>query len=165
MWVNGNAGESWPVEHEGVTNDLPPFGWLAIGADDFYECSLSVDGKRYDRVGSPECIFLDGRGTWRDFDGIGASGSIAVRRAKEGKGLSITTIEAVDRLMIAKPAGVFGREDVRSAIGAIAQAQAITARALDQNDKDLGEVTIRRTESGWEIQPPKSTVRLDITVK
>ncbi len=167
VWVNGNASESWLVTHEGFANQLPPFGWFAIGADGFYECSqlLDGDGERYDHVSSPEGIFIDGRGTWRDFDGIATSGSVAVRRAKESKGLSITTVEAVDKLVLAKPAGTFGPEDVRTAIGAVAQANTVTTRALDQDEKDLGEVTIRRTESGWEIQPPKSAVRLEIAPK
>jgi hypothetical protein len=137
----------------------------AVGADGFYECSKSLDERRYDRVSSPESIFLDGRGTWRDFDGIGASGSVAVQRAKDGKGLSITTVEAVDKLVIAKPIGAFGPEDVRTAIGAVARAETISARALDQDDKDLGAIAVQHTISGWEIQPPKSTVRLDVVAK
>jgi len=165
IWVNGNASESWTVTHEGFVNDLPPFGWLAIGADGFYECSESLYGKRYDRVRSAECIFLDGRGAWRGFDGIGTSGSVAVRRGKEGKGLSVTIVEAVDRLAIAKPTDTSGPEDVRTVIGTVAQATALTARAVDENEKDLGDVTIRRTAFGWEIQPPTSTVRLDIAVR
>jgi hypothetical protein len=164
IWVNGNAGESWRVEREGVTSDLPPFGWLAVG-DGLYECSQSLEGKRYDRVSSLECIFLDGRGAWRDFDGVATSGSVAVRRAKEGKGLSITTVEGVDKLAISNPAGTFGPDDVRTAIAAVAQAESIVAGAWDEDEKDLGEVTVQRTSSGWEIQPPKSTVRLDIVSK
>ncbi len=165
VWVNGDASESWPVVyHQDISADLPPFGWLAVG-DNFHACSMSLNGNRYDRVSSPECIFIDGRDTWREFDGIGASGSVAVRRAKDGKGLSIITVDAVDRLVIARPAGTFGAEDVRSAIGAIAQASAITPRALDPEENDLGAVTVRRTESGWEIQPPKSTVRLEVAAK
>jgi hypothetical protein len=174
IWVNGNAEESWQIEHQGIVHELPPFGWLAlhqsdpglaIGADGFYECSESLDGKRYDRASSPNCIFIDGRDTWRSFDGIATSGSVAVRCAKEGKGLSIITVEGVDRLMIAKPGGTFGSDDVRTAIGVVAHAESITAKAFDLNDKDLGEVVIQKTESGWEFKPPDSTVRLDVTVK
>ena len=165
IWINGNASEPWQVEHEGVTHDLPPFGWLAVGADGFYEGSEALDGKRCDRARSPECIFLDGRGAWCSFDGIATSGSVAIQRDNAGKGLSIITVEAVDRLTIGKPGGTFGPEDVRTAMGAIAQAKAITVRAFAQNEKDLGEVAARRTESGWEIRPPASTVRLDVAVK
>jgi hypothetical protein len=165
IWVNGNAEESWRVEHQGTVHELPPFGWLAIGADGFYECSESLDGKRYDRASSPECVFIDGRGTWRSFDGIATSGSVAVRRAKDGKGLSIITIEGVDRLVTAKPGGTFASDDVRSTIGQVAEAKAVMAEAFDLSDKDLGDVAIRKTESGWELQPPDSTVRLEIAVK
>jgi hypothetical protein len=52
---------------------------------------------------------------------------------------------------------------VRTTIGAIAQAQKITARAFDETDRNLGEAAVRPIESGWEIRPPGSTVRLEIT--
>jgi hypothetical protein len=165
IWVNGNADEPWRVEHQGVAHSLPPFGWFAIGIKGFYECSEDLDGKRYDHASSPECIFIDGRGTWRDFDGIATSGSVAVRRTKERRGLSIITVEAADRLMIRTPEGTFGPEDVRTAIAAIAQSEAIAVRAFDQNERDLGETTVRRIAAGWEIQPPPSTVRLDVAAK
>jgi hypothetical protein len=160
VWVNGNATEPWRVEHEGAASELPPFGWLALGADGFYECSQSLDGQRYDRVSAPESVFLDGRGTWRDFDGIATSGSVAVRRARDGQGLSMIAIEGVDRLVLSKPGGTFGPQDVRTNIAAIAQSGAVTVRAFDQNEKDLGDVRTRRIASGWEVQPPASTVRL-----
>jgi len=165
IWINGNAGEPWRVEHKSVTHNLPPFGWLAVGKDNFYECSESLDGKRYDHASSLECIFIDGRSTWRSFDGIATSGSVAVRRAKESKGLSIITIEDVDRLVIGKPAGTFASNDVRATIGTVAQAEAISVQAFDLSYKDLGEVTIQRTEPGWELKPPTSTVRLDVATK
>jgi hypothetical protein len=163
--VNGHAGESWRVEHEGTAHDLPPFGWLAVGTDGFYECSGVADGKRYDRARTPQCIFLDGRGTWRQFDGIGTAGSVAVRRAKEGQCLSIITIDGVERLVIGKPQGTFGPEDVRTAVTAVARSQAIVVQAFDSQEKDLGEVATRQSDSGWEMHPPRSTVRLEVRVK
>ena len=165
IWINGNPEESWGIERQGAMHNLPPFGWLAIGTDGFYECSESIDGKRYDRASSPECIFVDGRGSWRSFDGIATSGSVAVRRAKERKGLSIITVEGVDRLVIAEPAGRSASNDVRATIGAVARAKAIAVQAFDLSDTDLGEVAIQRTESGWELKPPASTVRLDVAAK
>jgi hypothetical protein len=169
IWVNGNAEESWQIEHQGTAHELPPFGWLAIGADGFYECSESLDGKRYDRASSPECIFVDGRGTWRSFDGVATSGSVAVQRAKECKGLSIITVEGVDRLMITKPGPDghrdFTSDDVRATMDKVAGAKAITVQAFDLSRKDVGEVTIRQTESGWELKPPASAVRLNVAPK
>jgi len=90
---------------------------------------------------------------------------VAVRRAKERIGLSIITIEDVDRLVIAKPDGTFASDDVRATIRAVAHADAITAQAFDLSGKDLGEVTIQRTEYGWELKPPESTVRMDVSAK
>jgi hypothetical protein len=153
------------VEHQGARHDLPPFGWLAAGTDGFFESSETIEGKRCDRAVAPDCIFLDGRGTWRDCEGIGTSGSVAVRRAKGGQGLSITTIEGVDRLVLGKPNGSFGPDDVRTALGALAQAKAIAVKAFDQNEKDLGEVAARRVATGWELRPPQAAVRLDVGVK
>ncbi len=161
IWVNGNATESWQAPETGY--DLPPFGWLALGTDGFVECSVSLEGRRYDRVSSPECVFLDGRGAWRSFDGVAASGSAAVRRAKEGNGISITLIEGVDRLVIAKPEGSFGPDDVRTTIAAVAD-KPVRATAYDQDGNAVGEVAIRRLQSAWEIQPPQSAIQLDVAV-
>ncbi len=165
LWVNGNAKESWQVRHEDTKHDLPPFGWFAVGTDGFYECSEARGDQRYDRVSSPECIFLDGRGTWRSFDGIGTSGSVAVRWAPGNAGLTIITVEGVDRIVITRPESTFPSYDVRTAIDVISQAENIAARAFDQNDKQIGEATTRHSISGWEIRPPASTVRLEITPK
>ncbi len=144
VWVNGNAEEPWRVEADGAVHNLPAFGWLAIGGDGFLECSeLAADGNRYDRVSSSESIFVDGRGSWREFDGIGASGSVAARR--QSVGISVTLVEGVDHVIIGKPQGTFATDDVRSAIGTVAQASAITVRATDQNDKDLGEVAVSQS--------------------
>jgi hypothetical protein len=165
IWVNGNARESWQVDCDGTEHTLPPFGWLAVGRDGFYECSESLQEKRYDRACTPEVLFLDGRGTLRGFDGVETSGSVAVRRAKLGYGLTITTIEDVDRLRLTRPPETFPSYDVRTAIDVVAQVDALLVRAFDQNGKDLGEVIPRRIMSGWEFRPPQSTVRLEVTVK
>jgi hypothetical protein len=164
VWVNGNAEESWLVEDGDAKYRLPPFGWLAIGTDGFYECSATLAGKRYDRASSPDSIFLDGRGTWRSFDGIGTSGSVAVRRTKEGNGLSVITVEGVDRLTLTRPETTYPSYDIRTAIDIIAQVEGIAARAFDQDGKELGEVAVRRILSGWELRPPASTLRLEIIV-
>jgi len=63
------------------------------------------------------------------------------------------------------PGGSFTSGDVRTTVGAIARAKAITARAFDLGGKDLGKASTQRTESGWEIKPPASTVRLEAAVK
>ena len=163
IWINGNASESWQVEHEKQVHNLPSFGWLAIGADGFIESSESIDGKRFDRASSPACIFIDGRGTWREFDGIGTSGSVAVTRPDSGDGLSVVTVEGVDRVAISRPEGPFAADDVRTAIARVAQAPGVVVRAFDVSGKDLGGVTARRTQIGWEIDPPKGAVRLGIS--
>jgi hypothetical protein len=162
IWINGNAEEPWRFDYQSTVHELPPFGWLAIGGDGFYECSESLGGTRYDHASSPECVFIDGRGTWRSFAGIATSGSVAVRRTKVGIALSIITVEDVGRLMITEPSETFALDDVRATIGAVARAKAIAVQAFNLSDEDLGKVEIRRTESGWELKPPVSTVRLEV---
>ncbi len=162
IWVNGNGKESWQVA--GVAHELPPFGWLALGMDGFVECSETLDGKRYDRASAPECIFLDGRGTWRRFDGVATSGSVAVRRANKGQGLSIITVQGVDQLVLSEPEGTFAADDVRTTVATIAQARALAVQAFDENDRNIGEVSVRKTDSGWELRPPGSAVRLEVAV-
>lgn len=159
IWVNGNAGESWQVPEAG--QDLPPFGWLALGTDGFVECSASLEGQRYDRVSSPECVFLDGRGVWRGFDGVATSGSVAIRYSKDRAGVSIILIEGVDRLVLTRPEGSFGPDDLRTRIAAILD-QPASVLAYDQDGVRMGEVATRRVGSEWEIVPPESAIRLDI---
>jgi len=77
-----------------------------------------------------------------------------MRGAKESKGLSIITVEGVDRLVITEPGGAFTSNDVRAAIEAVARAKTIAAKAFDLSGKDLSEVAIQRAESGWELKPP-----------
>jgi len=165
IWVNGNATESWRVQHGGDVYELPPFGWLAIGGDGFFEASALVDGKRCDRALSPECVFLDGRGAWREFEGIGTSGAAAIRRASDAAGLSIILIEAVDRLTIGKPAGKADEGSVRASIATVAQAQAVTAQAFDIDGKQIEQPAVQRVEAGWEVVPPRGAIRLEVRLK
>jgi hypothetical protein len=164
IWVNGHPSQLWSVEHKGTVHDLPPYGWLALGPENFSQGSEAVKGKRYDWASTPDCVFLDGRGTWSECAGIAASGSVAVRRASKGQGLSIITVEGVDRLAIGKPNGQFSPQDVRTAIGAVAESKTIAVQAFDSRDKDLGRVGLRRLALGWELQLPRSVVRLEIGV-
>jgi len=158
IWVNGNASESWEVTHQGVSHIMPPYGWLAIQSDEFYESSELVDGKRCDRVSCPELIFVDGRGSFCLLDGIGTSGSLAVRRSKEGNGLSMTAIEGVETITITSPKGSFGRKDVRTEVARLATAGSILVRAFDQNGKDLGNVSVSRRTAGWKIDGQKDAL-------
>ena len=89
IWVNGNKKENWSVDWNGEHYLLPPFGWLAAQGKEFLSGSVLEEGKRYDRVSSPVYIFLDGRGTYRELEGVGSDGSVAARRLQKGDGLSI----------------------------------------------------------------------------
>jgi len=162
VWVNGNGDEPWEIKRGVATTVLPPFGWLALGADGFRESSALVDGKRCDRVGSPEYVFVDGRGSACACDGIATSGSLAVRRNKESGGLSIIAVEGVKEIFILPPLQTFGREDVRTEIARVAKAARIQVRAFDPDGKDLGAVAASKTNSGWKITPLDGALRYEI---
>jgi len=58
IWVNGNAEESWRIEYQGAVHELPPFGWLAIGTDGFYEWLRMHRWKAVRPRHLAECILL-----------------------------------------------------------------------------------------------------------
>ncbi|KPL11803.1 hypothetical protein AMJ85_02945 [candidate division BRC1 bacterium SM23_51] len=165
IWINGNAEEEWEFDHGGVTHVLPPYGWLAIQSDEFYESSELLNGKHCDRVSSAEYVFIDGRGSLFTFDGIATSGSLAVRRAKGGSGLSAITVEGVGGIGITSPKRTFGPEDVRTEIGRVAEANRISVRAFDQDGKNLGAAPVSKIHSGWKIQPREGALRYKIRIE
>ena len=165
IWVNGNPEEVWKVTCDGVAHLLPPHGWLAVKEGEFYECSELGNGKRYDHVSSPEYVFGDGRGALRTFDGIATSGSIAVRRSNNKRGLSIVAIEGVGEIGITSPQRRFGARDVRTEIARIAGANRISARAFDQDGKDLGLAPVVKTSAGWQIGPQENALRYEIRIE
>ena len=166
IWINGNAAEPWKVTHQGTTHVLPPYGWLAVGADGFLESSeLASDGKRYDRVSSPEYVFVDGRGSPQTVDGVATSGSLAVRRNKEGNGLSLIAVEGVEGITISSPKKSFGANDVRTEIARVAKANRLSVRAFDMDGKDLGSATTAKTSSGWKIVSLAGSLRYEIQIK
>ncbi len=167
VWVNGNEQTAWTVAHAGRKYTLPPFGWLAAQGRDFVTASaLADDGKRFDRLASPDCVFVDGRGTPRDFDGLGSAGSVAVRAAEGENGLSIVAVDAGDRLVLSAPKGVFGGRDVRTLMARIAAAAQVSLRGYDAAGKLVGERRLSRDagapRSGWEIPLLPGAVRSEV---
>jgi hypothetical protein len=165
IWVNGNDSQSWSVRDGADVYDLPPYGWLALGADGFFDASVNLEGNRVDRVSAPELVFLDGRGQSVIVDGIGSAGSVAVRKSRNGPGLSVTTVEAVDRLTLTDVGREFDALGVQAVIQKVVQASAITVHAFDELGQELQPVSARRVDAGWEIQPPASSVRLEIVAQ
>jgi len=169
VWVNGNEKEDWQVQTGTETRALPPYGWLAVQGD-FLTGSLSIDGKRFDRVRSPESIFIDGRGTFRSFDGIGTSGSVAVKQSDENqRGLSITAVDGVKQLTIASPGNRdYPETDVRRSMKRIVAAQAIRVSAYDIENKPVGkpETLVKKTKSqkAWSIPIQENAIRYEIQV-
>ncbi len=165
IWVNGNAATSWEVSHGGVRHVLPPYGWLAVQGNEFYEGSELADGRRYDYVSSPDYVFLDGRGSGREFHGIATSGSLVVQRGEKGNDLSLIAVEGVDDITITRPARDYGDKDIRSTIGRVAGAKTISTHALDLEGKDLGIVEALKVPSGWKIPVRPKAIRYDIHVE
>ena len=166
VWVNGDEGGAWTVEQKKEKYILPPFGWLAVQGDDFFSGSLLLDGKRADRVSSPTYVFVDGRGTFGTFEGIGTSGSVAVRLRPAGDGLSIIAVDGVERLVISPTETPLGPGDVRGAISWIAKAEALSVNGFDVNGKQVGLQNLTRqpgaTQPGWELQVMPKAVRYEI---
>jgi hypothetical protein len=165
VWINGNSEQAWEVAHKGERHVLPPFGWLAVQSDRFYECSELRDGNRYDRVSSAAYVFIDGRGFFRSFDGIGTSGSLAVRLGKEGSDLSIIAVEGVQGFRFVSPEKTYPRGDVRTQIARVARADRIAVHAFDVGGKDLGNVAASKIAEGWRIGGKDTAVRYEVRVE
>ena len=162
VWVNGHPSQTWEVQDDdGESYELPPYGWLAIGSDAFRESSANIEGHRVDRVSTPEFVFLDGRRQWSSLDGIETAGSVAVRKSRQAEGLTVSTVEGVDRLMIVDVAREIDATSVQAAIQKLARASTIAVQAFDEQGKELGLVPTQRGDRGWELQPPATAVRLE----
>jgi hypothetical protein len=166
IWVNGNADKPWTVENRGSRYELPAFGWLAIQKD-FLTGSLMADGHRFDRSSSPAYVFIDGRGMYREFDGVGTSGSVAVHRSGSGDGLTIYTAGGADKIAIRAVSSRFPPQDVRSAISRLARASRLTVRGYDVDGKQLQDTELRPAAGGslptWEIQTHPNAVRYEVS--
>jgi hypothetical protein len=166
LWVNGNPSEDWAVEVRGVGHALPPFGWAAVHGDDFYEASSLSDGSRWDRVGSPEYVFLDGRGAVRSFEGVAAAGSVAVKRIPfdGSEAVEVIVVEGLHRLDLLDPGGVYGWDDVRTRLSRLARAEGVTLNAfdVDGNAVEAGSAT-RVSGAGWSIPIAEGAVRYVVT--
>jgi hypothetical protein len=164
IWVNGNKEDSWAVREGDREHLLPPFGWLAVQGSDFFESSSSINGHRVDRIASPDYLFLDGRGQETSFEGITTSGSVAVRMAAPGDGLSVTAIEGVESLTLSTPAGQFAWDDVRTQLARVAEASELSVSAFGPGRAELGTVKpVRRGES-WVIQAVPDAIRYEVAI-
>ena len=165
VWVNGNADKPWTVQHQQVKYTLPAFGWLAA-QDGFITGSILQDGKRFDRVSSSVYLFLDGRGTYREFDGVGSSGSIAVRPSSTGAGLSIIAVEGVDRITLASTDRRIAADDIRGLVSRVAAAPKLQVRSFDAGGKQLREDRLAPSaegvRSGREIRAVPGAIRYEI---
>ncbi len=166
VWVNGDESGNWIVQHKKEKYVLPAYGWLAVQGDEFLSGSLLVDGNRVDRVSSPDYIFVDGRGTFTSFGGIGTSGSVAVRVRPAHDGLSIIAVDGVDRLVISPTETALGPGDVRGALAWIAKAQALSINGYDVNGKQVGIQNLVRQpggqQAGWELLVMPRAVRYEV---
>ncbi len=166
VWVNGNEKEPWALRIGGRGFTLPPFGYLALQGDDFLAGSYVEGGKRLDRLASPACVFLDGRGVFQNLDGIGTAGSVAVRRQLSGNGLSVIAIDGVERLTVTGLESRFHPDDVRDTIARVAAARTIGVRAYDFEGSLLSEHKLSRAssaqESGWNIPLHPKGIRYEI---
>jgi hypothetical protein len=131
VYVNRSSAGAWTVKDcNGKPVELPVSGWLALNpANNFYEISANVDGKRIDYVIAPEFEFLDGRGQWTEHGNLGATGSVALRQ-RGGGVLELIDIYGNDRISFQGKAG-----------GVL--------MAYDPEGKSLGKVDLVSPRSGW----------------
>ncbi|MBI4586198.1 MAG: hypothetical protein HY717_19480 [Planctomycetes bacterium] len=165
VWVNGNAQEKWEVapQGQGAAHLLPPHGWLAIQGEAFYEASeLAEDGGRWDACSSPSYVFVDGRGRFRARDGIGAAGSLAVRLGKGEGELSLTAVEGVEEILLARPGKDHPAGDVREAMARAARASRLAAESFDLEGKSLGRAPAAKSPEGWKIGAVKGAIRYEV---
>lgn len=99
VWVNCSEDSDWPVTVDGESYLLPPFGWLALGADDFTEYSCLRNGARADYVDSPVYRYLDGGDAIAESPGLSADGAVALRKLQPGR-WQLILIENVKQLRI-----------------------------------------------------------------
>jgi hypothetical protein len=158
VWVNGNPEKQWVVEVQDVPHVLPPFGWVAVQGDDFFEASTLLDGTRCDRITSPEYVFLDGRGVFRDFSGVGSAGSVAVRKHADS-GLELIAVDGVDQIRLSDPGSGYAANDVRTRIGEIATGKGLTVEAIKADGTSLGRAETTKKANGWKITPVADALR------
>jgi hypothetical protein len=164
-WVNGNEKQVWVVNFDGKQHSLPPFGWLAVQGNDFIASSLLEDGKRFDRVSSPDYVYLDGRGRYRESDGIGTADSVAVRPLPDGKGISIIAIERSSRLKLKSQQAQGKENDARSSIARLSRASRLQLETFDLGGKRIGLTILdpkEGAEKDWEIPLVAGAVRYDV---
>lgn len=122
VFVNGSDAD-WKLPNARV---LPPWGWYARDRSRrFEEFSAILDGHRTDYVGSPEYVYLDGRGSPALHGGIGARGSVAVRRKADA--FEVIDIHGNDEIGITAPfpgtCAAYDAEGVRIGTVPVRQAQ------------------------------------------
>ncbi len=136
VWVNRSSTGNWTVtDPAGAQCELLVSGWLVINTKNhFREESANLTGHRVDTVQAPEYEFLDGRGQWTEFNDLGTTGSVALRRKGEG------LLELID---------IYGNDRV-----AFHASKAVSVMAYDPEGKSLGKVEFTSTQPGWfEFKP------------
>jgi hypothetical protein len=164
VWVNGNDKAAWVVNYEGQRYTLPSFGWLAAQGKDFITMSVEEGGKRFDRLASPDYVFVDGRGTVRDFDGVQTDGSWAIRAGQGNDGISVTAVEAGNGLKLSVPKGTYGGNDVRNRLARLGAADTITIRAYGSAGKILSnkQLQLPRPPQPWQLPLTPPAVRYEV---
>ncbi|MBN2329924.1 MAG: hypothetical protein JXR73_22480 [Candidatus Omnitrophica bacterium] len=169
IWINGNPSEVWEVKHNDELFRIPSYGWAAVQGNDFVTGSVLEGNKRFDFVRSLEYVFLDGRGAYRECDGVGSEGSVAVCRAEDRKGLAIFSVEGVKRLSIGAVDRTFEPDDVRSEISRIHQAKAISVEAFNMDGEliyDEGRILTNKDDNGnWNIPMYENAIRYEVRIK
>jgi hypothetical protein len=122
--VNCDPQKRWEVELAGKQHDLSPYGWAAAMSEDFGEWSTVTNGVRQSYVNSPEYLFADGGGVWRDFGEVATDGAIAVRPHEGGREVIVIAPMTRTEVTAAEGATVEALGESREAVGTVAAERA-----------------------------------------
>jgi hypothetical protein len=117
-------------------------------------------------VGSPEYLFVDGRGVVQSFQGITTAGSVAVKRPPldGSESLEFVVAGGAAQLELRRPVGVWEWDDVRTRLSRITEADAVALAAFDVDGNPLETGPAKRLAgAGWSIPLVPGGVRYVLT--
>lgn len=145
LWFNDHTNDTWRLELEGRTLELPPAGWAAQHpADGLLSYSALSGTNKVDYLRSPNSVYLDGRGATLDTPEAVSSGALALSPLPEGR-LQVIHISGTNAFTLRRPFALRGALD--------------TIEAFDLDGRSLAAPEHRDAAGETCIQPTPGAVR------